>query len=446
MPERNDEPLRLLFVSHSFPPEDAPMSNVGGMQRVATELYAALERTPDVALTSELLRASWRTTHLRVPGFLLRVLRRLRRVAADDSVDVVLFSSMVTATMAIPVRKALARAGIRTAAIVHGRDVTLPTFAHQKLVVPRVFAALDAVLPVSQATGEACLERGLPPEKLHVVPNGIDVSRFDPPDDRAAARRAFLEGAGVSLPEDALLLCSVGRHVPRKGFAWFADAVMPLLPENVYWWLVGDGPETPVVEAAIARHGLENRVYLPGRISDARLAHLYRGADLFVMPNRPVAGDMEGFGVVMLEAGLAGMPTVGAGIEGIRDVITENVNGHLLPTGDARAFARVLARYAADRAALRDLVPENSGPHPGDVRVGGRGAALRGNAPAGVTLSGWPPAGRAPRSTGGGPAGRRARRPASCQCPAPPTARWSANRDGNSTAIRRSRSSSSSST
>lgn len=350
-----EQPFRLLFVSHSFPPPHRPLANLGGMQRVATELYAALGRLPDVDLGGELLHTSWRWTHARMPIFLPRVWRRLVREAKRGHIDAILFSSMVTATMAVPARRALREAGIRTAAIAHGLDVTTPFGPYQRQIVPAVFDAVDLLLPVSRATGEACLQRGLDPQKLRVVPNGIDVTRFDAPPDRPAARRELLAAFGASLPDEALLLCSVGRHVPRKGFAWFASEVMPRLPQTVHWWLAGEGPETEAVRTAIARHGLESRIRLLGRVSDEDLGRLYRGADLFVMPNRPVAGDLEGFGVVMLEAGLAGLPTVGAGIEGIRDVVTEGVNGHLLPSGNVDAFTRVLERYLHDRAALADL-------------------------------------------------------------------------------------------
>jgi phosphatidyl-myo-inositol dimannoside synthase len=183
----------------------------------------------------------------------------------------------------------------------------------------------------------------------------VDERRLAPPDARGQARRALRDALGLALPEEAFVLLSVGRHVRRKGFAWFAAEVMPHLPAGVHWILVGDGPETEAVRAAAAMHGLAGRLHLPGRVADETLARLYRGADLFVMPNRPVPGDMEGFGVVMLEAGLAGLPTVGAALEGILDVIAEGRNGHLVPSGDADAFARAIHRYVSDPAALHAL-------------------------------------------------------------------------------------------
>jgi len=161
-------------------------------------------------------------------------------------------------------------------------------------------------------------------------------------------------------PPDGLLLCSVGRQVERKGTAWFVDTVMPRLPEDVHYWIAGDGPELDTIENAIARHNLSPRVRLLGRIPNDTLAHLYRGADLFIMPNIPVEDDMEGFGIVLLEAAQCGTPAIAARLEGIQDVISEGVNGHLVDPEDPVAFVEAITAYrgrpdALDAAAKRAL-------------------------------------------------------------------------------------------
>ncbi len=321
------------------------MKNLGGMQRVASDLLDALERSHDAHVRDVLLRASWRWTHVRIVPFMAGLLARLPALAARERADVVLFSSMVTAGLAPALSGRMRKAGVRMAAIAHGRDVTLPNAAYQTWL-PHVFGALDAVLPVSLATGDECLVRGLPAAKVYVVPNGIRLQEIEAPAERESARRALRE----SLPDDAFLLCSAGRQVARKGFAWFVDAVLPRLPERVHYLLAGTGPEEGAIRAAAERHGLHDRVHLLGRVDEAELARLYRGADLFIMPNRPVPGDMEGFGVVLLEAGLRGLYTVAAALEGILDVITEGENGKLVPSGDPAAFARAIEPYLADTA------------------------------------------------------------------------------------------------
>lgn len=313
------------------------------MQRVATELFTTLHEHDAVALRSSILRSSWRWTHLKTVPFMARTLRSIYQMAERREIDAVLFSSMVTAALAVPLRHHLRRHFVATAAIVHGRDVTLNVSPYQRFI-PHVFNSLDAVLPVSRATGDACLSRGLSEEKIFIVPNGVAVHRFKG-GSRAAARNRLLTRFGGDLPDRSMLLCSVGRQVKRKGFSWFANEVMPLLPRDVHYWLAGDGPESDEIAAAAEHRGISDRVRLLGRVSESDLELLYAGSDLFVMPNIPVAGDMEGFGVVMLEAGLSGLPTVGSRLEGITDVIEEGQNGHLVSSGDAWAFSEAIMQY-----------------------------------------------------------------------------------------------------
>ncbi|NNE34747.1 MAG: glycosyltransferase family 4 protein [Rhodothermales bacterium] len=357
--------MRLLFVSHSLPPADRPDSNIGGMQRVAQDLFAALKDHSGVEVIPLVLQTSWADTHRKVPPFLITAYREIRRCARDQSVDVVLFSSMVTASLSVPLQKRLERAGIRTAAIVHGLDVTTDFWLYQRFV-PKVFSALDAVLPISRATRDACMDRGLSAGKAFIVPNGISAGRFggdtgaSDVSDRQKASLAEVASRnnvdpGTILGPETLLLTSVGRQVKRKGFAWFVESVMPLLPENVHYWLAGDGPESDTIRQAVAANGLSDRVQLLGRVSDDFLERLYRAGDLFVMPNIHVPGDMEGFGVVLLEAALNGQPAIAAGLEGILDVVSPGENGVLVESGDARGFVDAILSFNSNRQKLSRL-------------------------------------------------------------------------------------------
>ena len=76
--------MRVLYVSHSFPLPGNPLSNVGGMQRVATGLHAALSARGDVRLSALLLETSWKATPYRMPGYLAGLLRRIPRVVEEE--------------------------------------------------------------------------------------------------------------------------------------------------------------------------------------------------------------------------------------------------------------------------------------------------------------------------------------------------------------------------
>lgn len=344
-------PVRLLFVSHSFPPENRPLLNVGGMQRVAMDLHTQLGQESWVELHSLVLRSSWRWIVPRAIPFLGSLLTRLPQAVAQHRVEAVLFSSMTTALPALAVADRIRRQGATVSAICHGLDVTEPNLVYQA-AVRRTLSSLDAVFPVSRATGRACIDRGIEAARVKVVPNGIHLERYDKiwREKQSGPRRTPLD-----LPVDAFLCVSVGRQVKRKGFSWFVREVMPRLPPNVHYWLAGSGPEAEDLRCAARAQGLEGRVRVLGLVDEATLESLYTRADLFVMPNISVPGDMEGFGVVMLEAGACGVPTLAADLEGIADVITPGENGHLVPSENAEAFASRVRQLQADPAALTAL-------------------------------------------------------------------------------------------
>ena len=339
--------MRLLFVSHSLPPEGREMDNIGGMQRVAVDLHNTLVAHGGAEVRSLVLRSSWDERGYRTPLFLARALREIRQVARAREIDAVLFSSMLTATLTVPLRRLLRQSDIAAAAIVNGLDAMTPTWPYP-LLVRRTFDALDLVMPISRATGDACIARGLDPAKSKVVSLGIRTDRFRAEVDRVQARNRL----SVPQPDPKLILCSVGRLVPRKGVAWFVSNVIPQLPDDVVYLVAGEGPDRARIDAAVAGQNLTGRVKLLGSISDSELETLYCGSDLFIMPNVPVSNDMEGFGLVMLEAGLCGLPTIASNLEGIADVISEGDNGHLVSPMDASAFRSVILRYYSDPSLL----------------------------------------------------------------------------------------------
>jgi phosphatidylinositol alpha-1,6-mannosyltransferase len=353
-------PLRVLFISHTFVPEDAPLSNVGGMQRVATELHGSLGRRGDVELYELVIRSSWKWQTARTVPFMVGLLRRLPAEVKRRGIDVVLFSSATTAIVAGLIAPRLRELGVKTAAIAHGLDVTTPIAAYQ-LMIRRALRSLDAVFPVSRATGRECVARGCDPERVHVVPNGFDLARFAGrfTERTTAARQPRLRE--LDLPSDAFTLVSVGRLVKRKGVAWFIERVMPRLAPQVHLLVAGDGPEREQVQAAIERTGLASRVHLLGFVDEAELYELYAHGDLFLMPNVRVPGDMEGFGIVMLEAGACGMPTLAADLEGIRDVIRDGHNGRFVRSEDADAFVAAIEQLRSDPRELAAMSARTHG-------------------------------------------------------------------------------------
>ncbi len=327
--------MRILYVSHTHPAPGTILDNVGGMQRVSRQLIDELETSEQVEVFTETVNVAGEgRVALQTTAFLLRSLISLPQKAASLQADVILFSSMVTASLAWFIKN---RVDIPMVTINHGRDVTLQVGIYQKFL-PKVFDALDGVISVSQATRKECVKRGMDPAKGVALPNGFNLATMKDLPEKAAARNSLQQQFGIPLENNKMLL-TVGRKVERKGHEWFIRNVLPKVSGNTVYVTVGDGPQLENIEQAVAESEFEGRIFLLGRQPDAVLKQAYAASDLFIMPNVPVEGDMEGFGIVLLEANMACTPAVAADLEGIKDVITQGENGYRVPPLDIEGFA-----------------------------------------------------------------------------------------------------------
>jgi len=330
--------LKILYLTHLHPPAGAPLENMGGMQRVSLQLVETLKKNPNVTIEVIKLEAEWGNIGFATTKFLFKNLVELPSKVESFKPDVILFSSMVTAALAPFVRK---RISVPMVTINHGQDVTLPVYVYQKFV-PRIFEALDGVISVSRATRQACIDRGMDPAKGISIPNGFTPSDFNSGVCKKTEAKAVIENLiGRNLQHSNILL-TTGRLVRRKGHEWFINHVLPKVDQKSVYIILGDGPEREAIQNAIIQTQAENRVFLLGRQPDDVLNLSYCASDLFVMPNIVVPGDMEGFGVVMLEANLMGSPVVASDIEGIKDVVADGKNGYKIPVGDASRFATTI--------------------------------------------------------------------------------------------------------
>jgi glycosyltransferase involved in cell wall biosynthesis len=328
----------ILFMARRFPP------SVGGMERFASDLHAALRDKADVHLVK--WGGSNKFLPIVLPAFFVRacwilITRRVDVIHVQDALQ-----SPLGAVLKLLFRKPLT-------VVVHGLDISFDNGLYQR-VVPRALLRADHIFGISRAAGDEVVARGVPADRVSCVPLGITDDLYDP--DHGSARERVLKEARLS--ESRRIVLSTGRLVKRKGVSWFVDAVLPDLvraDEQIAFVVSGDGPERPAIEQAVERRGLHDHVRLLGRTSDTVLRDLYNGSDVFVMPNIRVPGDMEGFGRVLLEAALCELPVVATGIEGIVDAITDGENGTLVADDDPAAFGAAVRAVLADPAAARQM-------------------------------------------------------------------------------------------
>ncbi len=259
----------------------------------------------------------------------------LPQKAQKIDADIIIFSSMVTAIITLLIKY---RVSVPMVAICHGRDAVLPNPIYQRAIA-KAFGYLDGIIAVSRATEKECIERGADPNKTVVLPNGISEDYFGELLDKNEARNRLYELFEIPKSDQKILL-TVGRFIKRKGHEWFIREVMPKLDENIIYVTIGDGPEAEDINKLVQTDLFSDRIFLLGQQPDQILKHVYAAADLFVMPNIPVEDNMEGFGIVLLEANMAGTPAIAADIEGIKDVIANGKNGYRVSPLDANMFAQ----------------------------------------------------------------------------------------------------------
>ena len=193
---------------------------------------------------------------------------------------------------------------------------------------------------------------GAHPERVDVVHPGVDLEAFSPGDRRAARERL-----GIAANEHVLLF--VGRIQPLKAPDILVRATArmladdPRLPLRV---IIAGGPsgtglEHPTALADLtAELGLEANVRFEPPGDRARLADLYRAADIAVVPSHS-----ESFGLVAIEAQACGTPVVAAAVGGLRTAVVDGVSGVLIDGHDPADYAAVLSRLLADPARMREL-------------------------------------------------------------------------------------------
>lgn len=211
----------------------------------------------------------------------------------------------------------------------------------------RAFTRAQIVFAISQATADAVARLGVSRSRIALARPGIDLARYRPvPHDRCeeVARAMHIEGKRIVL--------SVARLVARKGIATMLRALPDVLrevPDCVYV-IAGSGREEGALRARTADMGLGAHVVFAGEVSDDQKRALYQLCDVFVLPCRDLPdGDMEGFGIVFLEAAAYGKPVVAGRAGGVADAVEDGATGFLVDPESPGDFAASVTRLLRER-------------------------------------------------------------------------------------------------
>lgn len=241
--------------------------------------------------------------------------------------------------------------GVPLVLTVRGSDLeVLARSEPQRGPIARTLRAASGVVAVAQSLARRAIELGAERDRVHVVPNGVDVARFRPLDRVAARERLGIPG------RERVLLC-VARLDPVKGLDFLVDAFAMLRsragapPATLH--LVGEGPERHALEEQIGRLGLGRAVTLHGAAAPEDLPTWYAAADVVALTSHS-----EGCPNVVTEALACGRPVVATTVGGVPDLVHDGENGLLIPSRDPAVAADCLERalaqtWNADAIAMR---------------------------------------------------------------------------------------------
>ena len=273
----------------------------------------------------------------------LRLARRLRARRVD-----VLHTYLVSANIFGTLAGRLAGVG---AVVTSRRDTGFSRNRRLRLVEEWLVNPLaDRVVANAPAVAEeARRERGLAREKVVVIPNGVDLERFDPARHPRAEARAWA-GREWGLAGDETVVGAIGSLTPVKGHADLLEGAARVVARRprTRFVVVGEGPLRPALEGQARRLGLRERVVFAGVRGD--VARLLASFDLVALPSHT-----EGLSNVLLESMAMARPVVATAVGGNPDVLRDGESGRLVPARDPEALAAGVLGLIEDEEAAQAM-------------------------------------------------------------------------------------------
>ena len=349
---------RTLVVTNDFPPRP------GGIQ---SYLHALATRLPDQDLV--VCAPAWAHatgSHpefdadqpfpvVRHPGGLMlptpSVARRAKEILRAEQCDTVWFGAAAPLALLAPqLRSAGAE---RVIASTHGHEVGWSMLPGARQALRRIGSTTDVVTFVSKYTRSRFAAAFGPRAALEYLPSGVDTEQFKPD---VAARKEIRTRYGLG---DRPTAVCVSRLWPRKG----QDMLIRALPEirrrvpDAALLLVGGGPYEDRLRAMAQQLGVAEHVVLTGRVPWEELPAHYVAGDVFAMPCRTHGRglDVEGLGIVYLEASASGLPVVAGRSGGAPETVLDGVTGHVVDGRDVAQLVESVGTLLADPTLAAEM-------------------------------------------------------------------------------------------
>ncbi len=333
--------MRVLLITTTFLPA------YGGVERFLAHLFGQRDDIHVDVLTEpgasvvagwKLIRQPLLTGRIR-PRW-LGTYSRFAKLTQKHEYDVIVLGHYAPyLAAALRCRK---KFGTKVVVITHGMDVLSYDTAGglRRRMLRANLPKADLVVANSQFTNGHLKRLGVAESRRVIITPGADLPEALM--SKAEARKT------LNVPQDAQLILTVGRLVQRKGHVLAVDAVASLAEKysNLRYLIVGRGQEEGNIRARIAKHKLEQRIHVLNNVEDTSV--VYAAADLFVFPSfEGKKGDVEGFGLVSVEAQAHGLPVIASNTGGIPETINPGITGELVAPGKPDELAQAIVPFLA---------------------------------------------------------------------------------------------------
>ena len=212
----------------------------------------------------------------------------------------------------------------------------------------------DCVLANSRFTADLLKQAGVKSERIEIVHPGCDVARF-----QSAYASDELRKSVLGSHAQGKVILTVGRLVARKGHDMVIRALPRVLKDipDACYLIVGSGPAKPMLEGLTVSMGVGGSVIFLENVGDAELPSIYGMCDVFVMPSRADLGacDVEGFGMVYLEANACGKPVIAGKSGGVADAVLDGETGLLVPPESPEMLAEAICQMLTHKEYAEKL-------------------------------------------------------------------------------------------
>ena len=355
--------MTRLLVSEVFPPVH------GGSGRWFWEIYRRLPRdqyaiaagehprqaefdcTHDLRVTRlHLKQSAWGLRNWRGLMGYLATFRSLRQLLISENVRAIHCGRCLPEGFAAWMLSCWT--GIPYLVFVHGEDATTAATSRElSWMVGRVFGRASFLIANSRSTRTILREQwNVPEDRIRLLYPGVDTRRFVPAARNASVRQQLRW-------DERHVVLTVGRLQKRKGHDQMIRALREVrrtIPDVLYA-IIGDGEERQALNELVVKEGVSDHVKFMGEVDDAGLVSCYQQCDLFALPNRREGADIEGFGMVLVEAQACGRPVLAGDSGGTAETMRIGETGRIVDCSRSGPITAVLCELLPQREMLDQM-------------------------------------------------------------------------------------------